>query len=416
MVLPSIERDVLDEHSNQTLLHGQTRQVDVSGSYQPLNREMQQLPAPSIINLNDYEELPSSKRRRIDDQQPFNVHDHARTVLVPIEQMDDRRPRYGRPHEAVYRGETGHFLSDKRIIPLPPKEERARSPISQQELRPYSPHKEIKRRVDHVADPVERYPQPRDHFQIPLSRSENVEDLHFPSRVYFAPSQYSNASPSFNPSQFASRNFENSELGFPFRHDVGVIANSDRVYADPNKLTRHSQPLKVVERSMPSHFNNMSIGNRQREDDRRPDPVTYLPYTTATDVHRHTRQSAGVFTYLFERSTAHFQGHADHSIKLKTYTFFTAKNNFRGDVEPLTAYPHSISERHTQHVSEVQRQPVWPVKQDTSSYHPSQHQFFEPGRANVFERCTPPPAPRAAMEPWFDKTSRLSEVKRLINA
>ena len=96
--------------------------------------------------------------------------------------------------------------------------------------------------------------------------------------------------------------------------------------------------------------------------------------------------------------------------------FYTAKENFRGDVEPLTsAFPYSTSERHTRNVSEVQHQPVWPVKQDTLSYHPSHHQFFESDRANVLERRTPPSAPRAALEPWFDKAFRIRQLKWLIN-
>ena len=403
MVLPSIERDLLDEHSNQTLLRGQKRQVNPFGSYQPLNRGIQQLPAPSIINLNEYEELPSSKRRRIDNQQ---------TIFVPIEQMDDRQPRYERPHEAVYRGEPGHSVSDKRIVPLPPKEERARSPISHQERRPYSPHKEIKRRTDNIADPVDRYPQPHDHFQIPLSRSENIENLHFPSRVVVAPPpEYSNASLSFlNPSQFAPRQFENSDLGFPPRHNVGVVANSDRIHVNPDRITGHLQPLEVVERSMPSQFNDLSIGNRQREDDRRPNPLTYLPSTGTADFHR---RSIGVLTCLFAKATANVHGHAGHAINLLTYAFVTAQDNFRGIMKPLTnAYPHSISERHIQNDSEVQHQPVWPVKQETSSYYPYHHQsFVETERANALERRTPPPALRAAMEPWFDKTFRIPEPK-----
>ena len=318
MVLPSIERDLLDEHSNQILLHGQTREVDPFSSYQPPNRGIQQLPAPLITNLDDHEELSSSKRRRIDNQQPVNAYDQARTILVPIERMEDHRPRYERPHEAVYRGETGHFVPDKRIVPLPPKEERARSPITHQEFRPYSPHKEMKRRPDHVADTVDLYPQPRDHFQIPLSRSENVEDLHFPLRVNLAPLQYSDASPSssFYPSQSASKHFENSDLGFASHHDVGVIANSDRIYTNPDRITRHVQPLKVVERSMPSQFNDMSIGNWQREDERRPEPVAYLPFTATVDPHRRTRQSTGALTYLFANAAANCHDHAGHGINL----------------------------------------------------------------------------------------------------
>lgn len=294
MVLPSIERDIRDEHSDQTSLHGKTRQVNPFGSYLPLHRGMQPLPAPSIINLDDYEELPSSKRRRIDEQQPVSSHGQSRTVLVPIEQLDDRRLRYEQPHEVVYRGGGEDFVSDKRIVPLPPKGERARSPISHQELQLISPRKQTLRQPDQVADRVEWYPPSRDHYQIPLSRPEDVEDSQFPSRTDFTPREYFNHSPSFLQSfQFASRRLESSDLGFPSRHNVGAIANSDRAYADPDGMRSRLQPLGLAERSMPSRFSDMSIDNTQREDDRRPDRVTYLPVTAMADVHQHPRPSRG---------------------------------------------------------------------------------------------------------------------------
>lgn len=294
MVLPSIEREIRDEHSDQTSLHGKARQVNPFGSYPPLHRGMQPLPAPSIVNLDDYEELPSSKRRRIDEQQPVGSHGQSRTILVPIEQLDDRRPLYEQPHEAVYRGGREDFVSDKRIVPLPPKGERARSPISHQEFQLISPRKQMMRQPDQVADRVEWYPPSRDHYQIPLSRSENVEDLQFPSRTDFAPREYFNDSPSFLQSpHFASRRLEGSDSGFPSRHDVGAIANSDRAYADPDGIRSRLQPLGLAERSMPSRFSDMSIDYTQREDDRRPDRVTYPPVTAMADYHRHPKPSRG---------------------------------------------------------------------------------------------------------------------------
>ena len=297
MVLPSIEREIRDEHSDQTSLHGKTRQVNPFGSYPHLHRGMQPLPAPSIINLDDYEELPSSKRRRIDEKQPVSSHGQSRTILVPIEQLDDRRPRYEPPHEAVYRGGREDFVSDKRIVPLPPKGERARSPISHEELQLISPRKQIMRQPDQVADRVDWYPPSRDHYQIPLSRPENVEDLQFPSRTDFAPREYLNDSPSFlQSSQFASRRLESSDSGFPSRHDVGAIANSDRAYADPDGMRSRLQPLGLAERSMPSRFSDMSIDYTQREDDRRSDRVTYLPVTAMADLHRHPRPPRGALT------------------------------------------------------------------------------------------------------------------------
>lgn len=299
MVLPSIERDLPDEHSDWTSLHGKKRHVNPSGSDQTFTRGIPQLPAPSIIDLHDYGELPNSKRRRIDNQQPVCSHGQARTMLVPIEQIDDRRPRYERPHDALYRNDTGHTVLDKRIVPLPPKDERARSRISHQELQLLSPRNPIKRCPDQVADHVERYPRPHDHYQIPLSRSENVENLQFPSRASFTPQEHSKDSPSFfESSQFAPRHLESSDLGFPSRHDVGVIANSDRAYADSAGTTRYFQPLEVAERSMPSRFSEMSIDCRQRDGGRMPDCVTYLPFTATTDFPRHTRQSRGSSAYL----------------------------------------------------------------------------------------------------------------------
>lgn len=297
MVLPSIERDIRDEHSDQTSLHGKTRQVNPFGSYPSLHHGTQPLPAPSIINLDDYEELPSSKRRRIDEQQPVSSHGQSRTILVPIEQLDDRRPRYEQPHEAVYRGGGEDFVSDKRIVPLPPKGERARSPITHQELQFISPRKQIMRQPDQVADRVEWYPPSRDHYQVPLSRSENVEDLQFPSRTDFAPREYLNDSPSFlQPSHFASRRLERSDSGFPSRHNIGAIANSDRAYAESDGMRSRLQTLGLAERSMPSRFSDMSMDYTPREDDRRPDRVTYLPVTAMADSHRDPRPLRGALT------------------------------------------------------------------------------------------------------------------------
>ncbi len=299
MVLPSIERDLHDEFSEPKPPQGNLRQVNSFGSYEPLSRGMQQLPAPSIIKLDNYEELPSSKRRRIDDQQPTNTHGQARTILVPIEQIDDRRTRYERPYDAMYRDDTGQFVSDKRIVPLPPKEERARSPINPRGLQSFSPRKQIKGRLDQVADRVERYPQPRDHYQIPLSRSENVEDLRFPSRATFASQEYSNDSPLFSSSQFAPRHSESSDLAFQSRRNVGVIANGDRNFAGSNGMMRRIPPMELADRSMPSRFDDMSIDHRQNENDRRPDHVSYLPITAPADFHSHGRPSTGMKNLSF---------------------------------------------------------------------------------------------------------------------
>ena len=309
-VLPSIERDLLDEHSDQTSLHGKMRQVKPLGSYSPLIRGMQQLPARAIINLDDYEELPISKRRRTDVQQPSNFHSQAKTILVPIEQMDDRRPRHEQSREAAYRDDNGHSILDKRIVPLPPKEDRAKSSISHQELQLLSPRKQlIPIRLDSVADRVEWYPQSRDHRQVPLSRSENVEDLQFPSRTVFAPSEYSNDSPSFlDSSHFAPRLHESSDMGSPSRHEVGFVANSDRVYADSNGNTRPLQPSEVVDKSMPSRFSDMSMAHRQRDNDRRTDHGTYLPFTATADLYRNPEPSTGALAYFFTAATAIVRG------------------------------------------------------------------------------------------------------------
>lgn len=300
MVLPSIERDLPDNKGEQTSLQGRMGQMNPFGSYQPLNRGTQQLPAPSIINLDDYEELPSSKRRRIDDHQPINSRSQGKTVLIPIERVDNRQIRYERPNQAVYRNDMGHFVSDKRIVPLPPKEERARPPISRQEFQLVSPLPQAERRPDQVADRGERYSHPRDHYEAPHSRSENVENLQFPSRAVFAPPEYCNDSSSFSDSsQFAPRRHETSDLSFSSRHDIGAIADRDRVYADCNGLMRRSQPLEGAETSMPSRLNDMSVNYMQRYDSRRPDRDTYLPFTASAEFHRHTRLSTGALTLCF---------------------------------------------------------------------------------------------------------------------
>ena len=321
MVLPSIERDLPDKQGDPASLHGITRQVNLFGSYQPPNLGTQQLPASSMINIDDHERLQSSKRRRIDDQQPVDSHNHGRTILVPIEQIDDRRLRYEQPHEAVYRDSTAPFVSDKRIVPLPPKEERARHLISQQESHLSSPQTQMERHPDQVADRGERYLRPRDHYQVSLSHSENVENLQFPLRAVFAPPEYYNDSPSFfDSSQFAPRHHESSDLTFSSRHDVGVIADSDRVNASSDGMMRRVQPLRVAERSMPSRFSDMSMYYRHRDEDCKPDRVTYVPCTTTADVHRHIRPSAGALTYSFAPTTANVDEYSGHAIHMLTTT------------------------------------------------------------------------------------------------
>ncbi len=381
MVLPSIERDLPDGKSDQLTLHEETRQVNPFGSYQPLNRGAQHLPVHSIVNLNDYEEQPSSKRRRIDDQQPIDSYSQGRTILVPIEQIDDRPQRYEKPREAAYRDGNGHFVSDKRIVPLPPKEERARPPTSNQELQLFSP---------------------RDHYQLPLSRSENVE--------------YYNDSPSFfDSSQFIPRHHESSGLGFSSRHDVGVIAESDRVYAGSNEAMRRFQPWEANERSMPSRFSNMSIDHSWRDEDRRPDRITYVPSIAMADFRRHTRPPTGALSYFFATATVNVHGHIDHAIPTLTYALDTAKDGFHEEMEPPThVRPHDINERQPaatnfdyppsrmQQLPGVQQQPVWPVKENALSYGQPNQQHIEPDRAEPFQRRAPPSASRAAMEPWFD--------------
>ena len=377
---------------------------------------MHQLPTPSIINLDDYEELPSSKRRRIDDQQPINSHSQGRTILVPIEQIDDRRVRYERPHEAVYRDDTGHIVSDNRIVPLPAKEERARPPISYQDLQLLSPRTQMERRSNQVVDCGERYPQPRDHYQVPPSRSENVERLKFPTRAVFAPPECYNDSPSFfDSSQYTPRHHESSDPGYSSRHDAGAIANSDRVYANSNGTMHRLQHYEVAERSMPSQFSDMSIDYRQCDQDRRPDRVTYVPFTATADSHTHTRPSTGTLTYSVATATANVHGHAIHAINPLTYALDIAREISHEDMGPPTnAYPHDISERQPaatnfdhplgrmQQFPGVQPQPVWPVKQNLSLYPRPNQQYAEPDRANAFERRALRPASRAAMEPWSD--------------
>lgn len=419
MVLPSIERDLPNKQGDQTSLHEKTGRVNPFGSYQPPNGGRQQLPAPLIINLDDHEELPSSKRCRIDNQQPVDSHGQGRTILVPIEQIDDRRLRYEQPHEAVYRDDTGHFVSDRRIVPLPPKEERAKHLSGQQELRLFSPRAQMERRPDQVADRGERDPQPRDPYQVPLSHSENVENLQFPSRAVFAPPECYNDSPkSFDSSQFAPKHHESSDLAFSSRHDVSVIADSHRVYADSDGMMRRLPPLGVAERLMPSRFSDMSIDYRQRDDDRRPDRVTYVPSTAATDFHTYTRPTTGALTYFFATAIANVHGHAGYAIHPLTYALDTAKDVSHENVEPSTnTYPHDISERppastnldypssRMQQIFGVKQQPVWPVKQNASSYCQPSQQQSENDRASAFRRPALPPALRAAVKPWSDTAS-----------
>ena len=298
MILPSIERDLLEEEGDQTSSHGRNWQVNPFGSYQPLSRETQRLPAHSVINVDDYEEPSSRKRRRIDDQQSIDSHTQGKTILVPIEQIEDRRSGYERTHEPVYHDDSGQFFADKRIVPLPPKEEPARPPVSYQELQPLSPRTQVEMRSDQMNDRGSSYPQPRHRYQVSLSRSENVQRSEFPSRAVFTPPEYYNDSPSFfDSSQYAPRYHESSDLGLSSRRDVGVIANSDRFYADANGMMRRLQPFEVIERSMPSQFSDMSIDYRQRDNDRRLDRAAQVPDTTTADVYTHARPSTGVLSY-----------------------------------------------------------------------------------------------------------------------
>lgn len=413
MVLPSIERDFPDKQGGQTSLHGKTRQLNPFGSHQALNRGTQRLPAPSVINLDDYEELPSSKRRRVDDQQPLDSHSQGRTILVPIEQIDDRRLRYERPHGNVHRDDTGDFVSDKRIVPLPPKEERVRPPLSHQELQLFSPRTQLERCPDQVADRGERYLQPRDHYRVPLSHPQNVENLQFPSRAVFAPPEYYNDSSSFfDSSRFASRHHDSSDLGFSSRHDAGVIADSDRVYAKPDGMMRRLQPLEVAEKSVPSRFSNMSIDYRQRDNDRMPDHISYVPLTATADSHRHTRPSTGALTSLLQHLRLMSMDKLIHAMHPLTYALNIAKDIFHEDMEPPTnAYPYDISKRQPtttnpdppsriQPLPGVQHQPLWRARPKASSYRQSNPQYDEPDQDNPFERREPPPTSRAVMEAW----------------
>ena len=418
MVLPSIERDFPDKQDNQTSLYGKTRQVNPFGSYQPPNRGTQQYSAPSSINFHDCEELPSRKRRRIEDQHPVEPHSQGRTILVPIEEIDDRRFRYEQPHGVVYRDETAHSASDKRIVPLPSKEERARPPIRHQELQLFSPRGQMERCLDEVSDRGERYLQSRDHYQVSLSHSENVEHLQFPSRAVFAPPEYYNDSPSFfDSSQSVPRHHESSDLGFSSRHDVGLNAHSDQVYADSDGIVRRIQPLEVTERLMPSRFSDMSINYRQRDDDHRPDRVTCVPSTATAGFHIHTNPSTGALTCAFATAMANVHGHAGHAIRLLTYALGIVRDSIHADTERSTyAYTHDISDRQPaatnfdhrpsriQQLPEMPRQPVWPVKQNASSYFQPNQQYTEFKGTEPFERRAPPPASRVAMEPWSDIT------------
>ena len=305
MILPSIERDLPDAEGDQTSGRGRSWQVNPFGSYQPLDREAQRLPAHSIINVDDYEEPSSRKRRRIDDQQSIDSHTQGKTILVPIEQIDDRWPGYEMTHEPVYHDDSEHFVADKRIVPLPPKEERARPPVSYQELQPLSPRTRVEMHSDQMNDHGNNHLQPRHRYQVPLSRSENVQRSEFPSRAIFTPPEYYNDSPSFvNSSQYASRLHESSDLGIASRRDVGVIADSDRYYAGPNGMMHGLQPTAVTERLMPSQFSDMSIDYRQRDNDRKLGrPAQVLDGTTA-DVYTIARPSTGVLSYSSATATA----------------------------------------------------------------------------------------------------------------
>ena len=305
MILPSIERDLPDEEGDQTSGHGRIWQANHFGSYQPLSREAQRLPAHSIVNVDDYEEPSSRKRRRIDDQQFIDSHTQGKTILVPIEQIDDRRPGYERTHEPVYHDDSEYFVADKRIVPLPPKEERARPPVSYQELQPLSPRTRVEMHSDQINDSGNNHLQPRHRYQVPLSRSENVQRSEFPSRAIFTPPEYHNDSPSFvNSSQYASRLHESSDLGIASRRDVGVIADSDRFYAGINGMMHRLQPIEVTERLMPSHFSDMSIDYRQRDNDRRLGRPAQVPDSTTADVYTSARPSTGVLSYPPATATA----------------------------------------------------------------------------------------------------------------
>ena len=305
MILPSIERDLPDEEGDQTSGHGRVWQVNPFGSYQPLSREAQRMPAHSIINVDDYEEPSSRKRRRTDDQQSIDSHTQGKTILVPIEQIDDRRHGYERIHEPVYHDDSEHFVADKRIVPLPPKEERANPFVSYQELQPLSPRPRVEMHSDQMNDRGNCHPQPRHRYQVPLSRSENVQRSEFPSRAIMTPPEYCNDSPSFVDSfQYASRFHESSDLGIASRRDIGVIADSDRFYAGPNGMMHCLEPTAVTERLMPSQSSDMSIDYRQRDNDRRLGrPARVIDNTTA-DVYTHARPSIGVLSRSSATATA----------------------------------------------------------------------------------------------------------------
>ena len=305
MILPSIERDLPDEEGDQTSGHGRLWQVNPFGSYQPLSREVQRLPAHPIIEIDDYEEPSSRKRRRIDDQRSIDPHTQGKTILVPIEQVNDRQLGFDRTHEPVYHDDPEHFVADKRIVPLPPKEERARPSVTYQELQPLSPRTQVEMHLDQMNDRGSNHPQPRHRYQVPLSRSENVQRIEFPSRAVFTPPEYYNDSPSFvDSSQYAPRFHESNDLGIASRRDVGDIAHSDRFYAGPNGMMHRLLPTEVNERSMPSQFSDMSINYRQRDNDRRLGRPAQVPHSNTADVYTHARPSTGVLSNSSAIATA----------------------------------------------------------------------------------------------------------------
>ncbi|KAM0806053.1 hypothetical protein BDR22DRAFT_465 [Usnea florida] len=363
IILPSIERDLPDEEGDQTSRHGRVRQVNPFGSYQPLSREVQRLPAHSIIEVDDYEEPSSRKRRRIDDQQSIDSHTQGKTILVPIEQVNDRQLGFDRTHEPVYHDDPEHFVADKRIVPLPPKEERARPPVIYQELQPLSPRTQVEMHSDQMNDRGSIHSQPRHRYQVPLSHSENVQRIEFPSRAVFTPPEYHNDSPSFvDSSQNAPSFRESNDLGIASRRDVGVIADSDRFYAGPNGMMHRLQPT-------------------ERDNGRRLGRPAQVPHSNTADVYTHARPSRVKETLPEDRVP-----------RTKTYL-----HNIGNGQTTTPDFDHSPRR---QKLDGVQRQLFWPDKQEVSSYAQPNRHFAEPDRANYVQRHAPLPASKTTLEPW----------------
>lgn len=349
IVLPSIERDLSDADHQPKSFPDQTKQ-DPYLLQEDFNPRPRQHSEPFFTEFEGYQESPHSKRRRIADEQRFETHRADKTILVPLERIEDRPSMYGTPVEAVYSAGMRNVASDTGIAPLPSMKV-ARSPTSLRQVNTFGQPAQMDRQVI-LEERQQKHVLPRNHFQIPLSR--NREKPQISLHAVHAPLKYHNDSPTIlETSHFAPTYYENFDLHSPSRHDISAIPIDDRAFVKSREALQSTQWCGESQRSIPSQFEDLSVNYRQHQkygNDMSRDPQTesglHAVDTAAADDHEYSRQSIGGYLHKADLGR-------------------------QGAVVNLGPAPHRM-----------QPQPIWTVKRDVPT---SGQQHSGTGRINPLE-------------------------------